>query len=84
MDVIAITCSGIWSTGKVNILELVLEMVSGRGNFEKIWKIAVSDRSLAHRDHFVELLLDYTAPTSEILVLAASYGSMPAVNGIIV
>jgi ankyrin repeat protein len=80
MHVIARTCSGIWSPAKVNILELVLEMLSGRGDFENIWKSAVSDRSLAHRDHFIKLLLDYIAPTAEILMLAASCGSIPAVD----
>ncbi|KAL2820150.1 ankyrin repeat-containing domain protein [Aspergillus cavernicola] len=80
IDGIASTCSGSWSSAKANILELLLETVSGRGDFEKIWKSAVSDESLTHRGHLIELLLDYVSPSTEILVLAVSSGSISAVD----
>lgn len=79
-DAIARTCSGSWSSGKASILELLIETVSGRSDFQMIWKRALSDKSLTYPKHLIELLLDYIPPCPEILVLAASYGSMPAVD----
>jgi ankyrin repeat protein len=79
-DCLANICHGNWSSKKTKILELLVEAISAKDDFEMAWKRAASQATAPNNTHLIEMLSDYVPTSTDLLVLASACGSVSTVR----